>query len=232
MINYIRLAFIVLAGVVFATLSIIFTPFNYIWEGIGPYIAYKSFARCVLFACGIKLEVERRGELQKKHKYLIISNHLSLLDIPVIMTVFRHNVRFIYKKSLSKIPIFGWAMYIGGYVPINRDNPRSAISSLQDAAKKLTERIAVAIFPEGTRSRTGVTGDFKKGVFMLAEYTQADIIPVSISGTNKIIPPDTFSIRPGVVKVVIGEPMKFTKDKSFLNDIRYVIVGNLKEIES
>lgn len=229
MINFIRLFLIVIAGVVLATLSIILTPLNFIWKGMGTYIAYKSFARCVLFICGVKLEVEWQGELERKKKYLVISNHLSLLDIPVLMVIFRRNIRFIYKKSLSKIPIFGWAMYIGGYVPINRENPRSAVSSLKDASKKLTEDISVAIFPEGTRSRNGETGDFKKGVFMLADYTQADIIPVSISGTNKIIPPDSFKIKPGKVKVVVGRTMTFTKDKSFLNDIKNVITGNLKE---
>jgi len=183
----------------------------------------------VLIICGAKLEVEWKGEIERKRKYLIISNHLSLLDIPVLMVIFNRNIRFIYKKSLTNVPIFGWAMFLGGYVPINRENARSAMQSIRDAANKLTEDISVAIFPEGTRSRTGETGDFKKGVFVLADYTQADIIPVSISGTNKIIPPDSFRIKSGKVKVVVGETMKFTKDKSFLNDIRNVITGNLKQ---
>lgn len=229
MINFIRLTLIVIAGAVLATLSIVLTPLNFIWSGMGTYIAYKSFARCVLIICGVKLEVEWKEKIERKRKYLIISNHLSLIDIPVLMVIFNRNIRFIYKKSLTKVPIFGWAMFLGGYVPINRENARSAMQSLHDAAKKLTEDISVAIFPEGTRSRTGETGNFKKGMFVLAEYTQADIIPVSISGSNKVIPPDSFKIKPGKVKVVVGETMKFTNDKSFLNYIRNVITGNLKQ---
>ena len=97
------------------------------------------------------------------------------------------NIRFIYKKSLTNIPIFGWSLYFGGYVPIDRKNARSAIESLKKAVKKFKKSISIAIFPEGTRSVTGETGEFKKGIFMLAELAEVDIIPVSIIGTNLIL---------------------------------------------
>lgn len=139
------------------------------------------------------------------------------------------NIRFIYKKSLTNIPIFGWSLYFGGYVPIDRKNARSAIESLKKAVKRFRNSISIAIFPEGTRSITGETAEFKKGIFMLAELAEVDIIPVSIIGTNLILKKDSLKINPGVVKVIIEEPMKFEKDKLLLNRIREVIVNNINK---
>lgn len=210
-----------------ATLSIILTPVNWVSKGKGTYFVYRTFARSVLIICGVKMDVDVRGSFDDNKKYLIISNHLSYLDIPILMCTVPRNIRFIYKKSITKVPIFGWAMYLGGYIPINRENARSAIESLKQAANMLTKDISIAIFPEGTRSRTGQIQEFKKGIFMLADFTQADIIPVSISGTSEILNPNSLKITPGKVKVVIDKPMPFVKDKAFPEDIKKVIVKNL-----
>ena len=85
------------------------------------------------------------------------------------------------------------------------------------------------IFPEGTRSRTGETADFKKGIFLLAELAEVDIIPVSIIGTNLVLQKDSFQINPGIVKVIIEKPIKFEKDKQLLDRIRDIIVNNINK---
>lgn len=226
--NYLRLTLIIISTVILSTFSIIFTPLNF-WKGIGTYWTYKVLAKTLLLICGVKLNVEIKGEIDKSKEYIIVSNHLSYLDIPVLMLSIPKNIRFIYKKSLTNIPIFGWSLYFGGYVPIDRKNARSAIESLKKAVKRFKNSISVAIFPEGTRSITGETAEFKKGIFMLAELAEVDIIPVSIIGTNLILKKDSFKINPGIVKVIIEEPIRFEKDKQLLNRIRDVIVNNINK---
>lgn len=224
--NILRLTLIILSSVVLSTLSILVTPLNF-YKGIGTYYVYRTFARTLLFISGVKLNVNSKTNIDKNKQYIVVSNHLSYLDIPVLMVALKSNIRFIYKKSLTNIPIFGWAMFLGGYVPIDRSNARNAIESLKKAALRMKSGFSIAIFPEGTRSKTGITGEFKKGIFMLADFAEAEILPVSISGTNKVLPKDSFKITPGKVNVVINEPMTFKKDKDFLNEVRNKIVDNI-----
>ena len=212
--------------VVLSTLSILVTPLNF-FKGIGTYYVYRAYARTLLFISGVKLNVNFKTNIDRNKQYIVVSNHLSYLDIPVLMVALKNNIRFIYKKSLTKIPVFGWALYLGGYVPIDRSNARNAIESLKKAVQRMKSGFSITIFPEGTRSKTGVTGEFKKGIFMLADFADAEILPVSISGTNKVLPKDSFKINPGKVNVVINEPMTFKKDKDFLNEVRNKIVNNI-----
>lgn len=224
--NFIRLTLIVISSVALATMSILATPFNY-FKGIGTYYVYRTFARTVLFLCGVKLNIQFKIPVDKNKTFIIVSNHLSYLDIPVLMVALKNNIRFIYKKQLTKVPVFGWSMYLGGYVPIDRSNARSAIDSLKKAGQRMKSGFSIAIFPEGTRSKSGVTGEFKKGIFMLADFAEVDILPVSISGTNKVLMKDSLKIYPGKVNVVVNEPMPFKKDKSFLDEVRTKIVENI-----
>lgn len=226
MISVIRIFFISVAGVIFSALTIILSPFDF--RGWTTYLTYKAFGRCVLLFCGVKLEKHLKGGFEKEKGYIFVANHLSYLDIPVLMCSLPKNIRFIYKKSLSWIPVFGWSLFLGGYIPIDRKNARSAIESLKKAALKLKKKLSVVIFPEGTRSRTGSTAEFKKGIFMLASFAETDIVPVAISGTEKILKPDSLNITPGRVKVVIDRPVTFSKDKNLLDNIRNTIVDNLK----
>jgi 1-acyl-sn-glycerol-3-phosphate acyltransferase len=143
-----------------------------------------------------------------------------------------NNVRFIYKKSISIVPIFGWAMYLSGYIPIDRKNGRAALVSLRDAAKRIKKGYSVAIFPEGTRSDDGKTAEFKKGIFVLADEAKEKIVPISIIGTNKILPKKSLKFKPGRVKVIIDKPLEFRNDKNFLNEIRDRIILNKENIET
>ena len=128
------------------------------------------------------------------------------------------------------MPLIGWAMLAAGFVPIDRRNARSAMLSFDRASKKIKRGISFLIFPEGTRSENGQVGEFKRGLFVLTEKAEADIIPLSVSGTNKLMPRDSLKIRPGKVNLVIGEAMKFKKDREFLNEIRDVVISNLQKV--
>ncbi len=220
-----RVILIVISSIILGTAAILVTPFNY--KGKGVFYVYRIFAKIVLFLSGIRLEVIFKQNLKEGKEYIFVSNHLSYLDIPVLMTALPRNIRFIYKKSLSWMPIFGWAMYLGGYIPIDRTNAREAIKSLKKAVVKLNNYISVIIFPEGTRSKDGRTADFKKGAFMLAGMAKSEIVPVSIIGTDSIMPKHGINIKPGTVKVIIETPVTFKNDKGFMNSVRENIIENI-----
>lgn len=138
-----------------------------------------------------------------------------------------NNVRFIYKESLTRIPVLGWGMYLGKYIPINRDNVRDAMKALKNAAKKITNGISVAIFPEGTRSFDGNLGEFKRGMFVLADEAKVPLIPTTIIGSNRIMPRTKFQINSGTVKVIFDYPIEYRKDKKFLDEIKERIKSRL-----
>lgn len=132
-------------------------------------------------------------EFKPDRPYIIMSNHLSLYDIPLIFATFPGaSVRMLAKKELFRIPVFGWGIKAGECISIDRNNHRQAVRDLAIAKQKMLDGIRIWIAPEGTRSRTSKMGEFKKGGFKLALSAQAIIVPVAIIGSNKILPPDTF----------------------------------------
>jgi 1-acyl-sn-glycerol-3-phosphate acyltransferase len=151
-------------------------------------------------------------EFESDRPYVIMSNHLSLYDIPLIFATFPGaSVRMIAKKELYRIPVFGWGIKAGECISIDRKNPRQALRDLASAKQKMLSGIKIWIAPEGGRSRTGKMSVFKKGGFKLALDTKAIIIPVAIVGSNKILPPDTFDFSLNeIVKMHICKPIDTT----------------------
>lgn len=148
-------------------------------------------------------------EFKSGRPYVIMSNHLSLYDIPLIFATFPGaSVRMLAKKELYRIPVFGWGIKAGECISIDRKNPRQAVKDLVVAKEKMLDGIRLWIAPEGTRSLTGVMGVFKKGGFKLALEAQAIIVPVAIVGSNKILPPGTFDFSINeTVEMHIGKPI-------------------------
>jgi 1-acyl-sn-glycerol-3-phosphate acyltransferase len=141
--------------------------------------------------------------------YVIMSNHQSHFDLPIVCYVVRGTVRMVAKKELFRIPIFGRAMREAEMICIDRDDRASAIASLRAAGDLIADGVSVWIAPEGTRSKTGRLGPLKKGGFMLAHETGAPILPIAIAGTHAILPPGTAVVKRGKpVRVQLGEPLE------------------------
>jgi 1-acyl-sn-glycerol-3-phosphate acyltransferase len=136
-----------------------------------------------------------------------MANHASMVDIWAMFLGVPIPVRFIAKKQLGRIPVFGWAMRAGRFVFIDRQNAVSARRSIQEAAQRIKSGQSVAIFPEGTRTRDGRLGSFKKGGFHLAIDSGVEIVPLAIRGTRAVMPPGTPLIRAGLVQIEIDEPI-------------------------
>jgi 1-acyl-sn-glycerol-3-phosphate acyltransferase len=146
------------------------------------------WARAVVDNAGIDLQVVGRENLIGSETYLIMSNHQSLYDIPVLFRAVGANLRMIAKRELFHVPIFGGALAAAGFVAIDRRDRNAALRSLQRARDLLASGTHVWIAPEGTRSRTGELLPFKKGAFYLALEARLPILPVTLSGTRDALP--------------------------------------------
>jgi len=130
-----------------------------------------------------------------------------MIDILAVLVAIPVQFRFIAKKQLGAIPIFGWAMRAGRFIFIDRQNPVMARMSIDEAAKRIRAGQSVVIFPEGTRSRDGRLAPFKQGGFHLALDSGSDIVPVAIRGSYELMPRGSAIMKPGKVVIEIGEPI-------------------------
>jgi 1-acyl-sn-glycerol-3-phosphate acyltransferase len=171
------------------------------------YWIIRTWARLVIWICGIRIDVRGAENIPSEGSFLVMSTHKSHLDIPVLIREIPRQFRIVAKKSLFKIPVFGWAMTIAGYINVDRDDRQQAFASLDKAADEVREGMPLLIFPEGTRSPDGSLGPFKKGGFVLGTKAKMPLIPVLVDGTYDILPKTTWRISPGRVRVVFGAPI-------------------------
>jgi 1-acyl-sn-glycerol-3-phosphate acyltransferase len=168
----------------------------------------RTWARIILLFAGTKLIIEGSENIEKDRSYIVVSNHQSKFDIPVLIVGIKTNLRIIAKKELFKIPFLGWGMKAVGMLEIDRSNHKQSIETLKKAEKVVKEHhLSILVFPEGTRSRDGKLLPFKKGSFVLAINTGLPILPVSLSGTRKISPDGERKLRKGRVKIKIHPPI-------------------------
>jgi 1-acyl-sn-glycerol-3-phosphate acyltransferase len=138
------------------------------------------------------------------------ANHSSSLDILVVLARLPVDVRIVYKKSLSLVPLLGWSIALGGHIPIDRSNPFRARRSLKRAAERIRDGTSVLVFPEGTRSPDGVVQHFKRGSFGLAIEAGVPVVPLSLVGVKALVPRGLFSMRPGQIALVAHPPIPVT----------------------
>lgn len=139
---------------------------------------------------------------------MLMSNHSSLYDIPLIFTALPGSIRMLTKKELFRVPIWGRGLAAGEFVSIDRTDLDRAIQDLAAARDKMVDGIVLWVAPEGTRSRNGKIGSFKKGGFMVALETGATIVPIGIRGARDVLPAKTLAFELGrTAEVHVGEPI-------------------------
>ena len=138
---------------------------------------------------------------------LFVSNHVSNVDPPVIIGRIPGRVALLAKREVFRIPLLGAAMRLGRFIPVNRRDPAAARASVRLARKYMKEGISYLIFAEGTRSRDGSLGEFKRGSFLLAIESGAPVVPITIVGTRAILPRGASLIRPGIARVIFHPPV-------------------------
>ncbi len=158
---------------------------------------------------GIHVKAVWECPLDPSQSYIFLSNHVSNLDPPVLIPLLPERTVVVLKRSLMKIPILGWGMRLGGYIPVDRDGRvESAVESAEVAKRTLASGLHILSFPEGTRSRDGRLQPFKKGPFYMAEESRAPVVPVSIYGTETMMKKGSVRILPGTAHVFFHAPIR------------------------
>jgi 1-acyl-sn-glycerol-3-phosphate acyltransferase len=174
-------------------------------------------------AAGIRVEVVGVENLPVGRQCIYMSNHVSNLDPPVLLPALPGQCAVLLKKQLMNIPILGTAMRIGKFVPVGRGGSRSeAAASVIAAGEAIKAGMNILVFPEGTRSVDGRLASFKKGPFFLAQQTGAPIVPIAVSGTQKMMPKSTLKTTPGTAIVRILSPLD-PKDYASREDLMQAV---------
>jgi len=168
----------------------------------------RNWARLFLWVAGARVTVRYDAPLEKGRSYVFVSNHTSNLDAPAILSVIDHPLRFIAKKELSRIPVFGWAARRMGHVFIDRKDSSRATKAIRGRIERGLTGAGLFFFAEGTRSTTDELLPFKKGAAIAALDTGLDCVPIAVAGARDVLKPKGFSLfQPGPVAVVFGAPI-------------------------
>jgi 1-acyl-sn-glycerol-3-phosphate acyltransferase len=169
--------------------------------------AAVPWSKMILRVCGVKVKVVGLENVEKHVPYVYMTNHQSYFDIFALLAFIPSDFKFILKQELMRIPILGFSMRKAGYIAIDREDPRRAVRSLNEAALRIKGGASVVIFPEGTRSVDGVLQPFRPGGFHLALKAGCDIVPVAISGSFRIVPKGSLKIKKGRFALALGKPI-------------------------
>jgi 1-acyl-sn-glycerol-3-phosphate acyltransferase len=210
--SLVHLLFFIVVTILGALAAIVSVPFDR--SGDTVLRLARLWSRVLLWTAGVDLKVRIEGTLDPGEPYVFVANHLSTVDIWALFVAIPRPIRFIAKKQLGQIPLFGWAMAAGRFIFIDRKNPAAARRSINLACHRIRGGSSVAIFPEGTRSRDGLLAPFKKGGFHLAVNAGVKVVPVAIRGAGDVMPPGSLLLRPGEVVVEIGQPIDVSAAKS------------------
>jgi 1-acyl-sn-glycerol-3-phosphate acyltransferase len=171
----------------------------------------RHWVSWILWTIGVEVVAEGLENIDRARPGVLMSNHQSVFDIAALVVTLPVSWRFVAKRELTWIPIFGWALALSGQVIIDRSDREQAVRSMREAAKKIRGGTKVIVFPEGTRSTSGRMREFKSGGFHLAIANGWPIVPASVSGSMKVTPKRSLRVDPGLIKVRYGEPIPTSK---------------------
>jgi 1-acyl-sn-glycerol-3-phosphate acyltransferase len=220
------LPFAAINTLIFGVIAVIVSTF--INQRVGSYFGGVVWSRLNGILTPMIVKVHGRENIDKKISYVIISNHQSIYDIFLVYGWLGIDIKWVMKKELAKIPGLGFGSKKVGHIFLDRSNSRVALESLNNAKRLLVNGTSVVIFPEGTRSTTGIPGNFKKGAFKLAIDLGLPILPISIIGTRNVLPTGTIDLRPGKVRMIIHKPIDITlyredKLKELMDEAKRII---------
>ena len=179
---------------------------------------------------GVRVQTLGLAKLDPARSYIFMSNHISNLDPPITIPLIPRRTSVMVKKELFSYPLLGNVMRIGALVPVDRGNRDAGLAAVREAVKVIEQGINMTIYVEGQRSFDGRLLPFKKGPFYLAEECKVAVVPITISGTEEVMPKARFAIRPGTVTVQFHdpiEPAEFGDRDSLMAKVRGVIDSGL-----
>jgi 1-acyl-sn-glycerol-3-phosphate acyltransferase len=191
----------------------------------------QFWARVLLRLGGIGCAVYGAEKVNPNRAYVLVSNHASYMDTPVIIGAIPLQFRFFAKKGLFSVPFIGWHLGQAGHLQVARGDARASLKSMSEGAKLIRERgISVLIFPEGGRSEAGIR-PFKEGGAYIAIKAGVPAVPVALVNTRKVLPMHSLMVRPGKVEIHLGDPIETAgmtlQDRGRLNEMLQERVAEL-----
>jgi 1-acyl-sn-glycerol-3-phosphate acyltransferase len=198
------------------------------------HVASRLWGRWILLSSGVRVRVRGREHILKDRPQIFFSNHASYFDVFCLLGHLPAQFRWLAKAELFRIPFFGKTMAYGGYIPIDRSNPRAAHRSMMAAAERIRAGASIVVFPEGTRSPDGTLQPFKSGGAVLAIWAQVPVVPIAILGTHPVMRKGSLRVTRGKVEIRIGKPIltegTVPRDRDvLLSRAREAITGLLEE---
>jgi 1-acyl-sn-glycerol-3-phosphate acyltransferase len=163
-------------------------------------------ARTVLRVAGIQIHMEGREKIPLGCPVVYMCNHQSNCDPPSVV-VNLPPVLIMAKKEIFQLPLLGLGMRLLGFIPVDRKSRERALAAVDQAVSSIKNGHSFLAFPEGTRSPNGRLQAFKRGIFVMAIKAGAPIVPISVSGSSKIMRKGEFAIHPGNIKMTIHDPI-------------------------
>ncbi len=194
----------------------------------------RCWSRFTCAICFVRVSVEGWENIPDKNKsYIFVANHQSMFDIWLIYGWLDRPFSWIMKQELRKVPFVGKACESIGHIFVDRSSAMAAKNSIINAKKRLQNGSSVVIFPEGTRSKNGKVGVFKRGAFTLASDVHLPIVPITIVGAYDRMNRNAFFVTPGRMKMIIHPPIEASaaqneqETRRLANMAREIIVSGL-----
>lgn len=190
---------------------------------------------CTVSLCPIR--TYGRDILDKKQSYIFVANHQGAFDIFLIYGYLGQPIKWVMKKELAKIPFVGYACRKAGFIFVDNSSPKAAAKTIEEAEAKLRNGASIIIFPEGSRTKTGKLGSFKKGGYQMALDLKLPIVPITINGPFNVMPINSYLLNPGKMEMIIHDPiptdqLKAEDIREAAVNIRRLLDSSRKEIES
>ncbi|MGB6743050.1 MAG: lysophospholipid acyltransferase family protein [Terracidiphilus sp.] len=214
--------------------AIVFFPWTVLTGNANAlYNVAQKITRAAFFLAGIRVETTGRELIPAHTACIFMANHISNLDPPALIPRIPGRTSVFIKRSLTRIPVLGYAFGLGEFIPVDRDGRVESAQESVAAARRVIEKgLHITTFIEGTRSRDGRLLPFKKGPFYLAKETGAPCIPVSIHGTETMMAKGSLKIRPGAAHIVFHAPIypgNYDTREELLDAVRAAIASGLPE---
>lgn len=185
---------------------IVLSPFT---GGNVVFWAGRIWSAIILRVAGVRLEIDGADKVAKRQGLMLVGNHSSNFDIYIMILALKdHYYRFVVKKELARLPIFGWALWASRFPFVDRGNSAKARRTMEKLSRRIKKTgLSILAFPEGTRNRTEILMPFKKGVFVLAIENDMPVVPFAIEGAQHVQRRHGFRIRPGTIRLTFFDPI-------------------------
>lgn len=160
---------------------------------------------CWLALCRVK--TRGHENLDPRQSYVFVPNHQSAFDIFLVYGFLNQNIKWMQKQNLRKIPFVGFASEKAGHVFLDNSTPKARAVSLEKAKAEIVDGISMVIFPEGSRTRDGKMGRFKRGAYHVAHDMNLPVVPLTINGAYDVMNRSGLRLRPGKMELVIHQPV-------------------------